>query len=223
MARDDVKQKYRIMQFIGRLNNVFIEINPYKVERRENLFGMDPIKCFENQTWAHQELIESLALYARPCKPLNVAEALYLLDNEIKSGYLIKKERFDKELMPIIKAYRDSEEKRKEAKRIIQNKIMLKEKDSLYTKDIAQYAFSYIVSNENMKMGENEWFDLFHLLVPVSYCDFVLADRRWFHFSKTTGICYPHIAKVYGPNNIEDFIADLRDAKGHGQGDSRSH
>jgi hypothetical protein len=76
----------------------------------------------------HHELIEALALYVRTCMPLNVAEALYLLNNEIKSGYLIKKELFDKELMPIIKAYRDSEEKRKEAKRIIQNKIMLKKK-----------------------------------------------------------------------------------------------
>jgi hypothetical protein len=52
VVRDDVKQKYRIMQFISRLNDAFIEINPYKVERRERLFGMDPIKCFENQTWA---------------------------------------------------------------------------------------------------------------------------------------------------------------------------
>lgn len=52
---------------------------------------MDPIKCFENQTWAYQEIIEALALYVRPCKLLNVTEVLYLLNDEIKSGYLIKK------------------------------------------------------------------------------------------------------------------------------------
>ncbi|MCK9217058.1 MAG: hypothetical protein M0P77_03955 [Firmicutes bacterium] len=210
VVRDDEKEKYEIMQFISRLNDAFIEMNPYKVEKRESLFGLDPIKCFENQTWAHQELIEALALYARPFKALNVAEALGILNHEIKRGYSIEKERFEEELMPIIKEYRDSKEKRKEAKRIIKNKIMLKEKDGLYTKGLVQYAFSYIVSNENMKMGNKEWFDLFHLLVPMSYCDFVLADRRWVHFSKTTGLCYPNIAKIYGPNNIGDFMISLK-------------
>jgi hypothetical protein len=61
-----------------------------------------------------------------------------------------------------------------------------------------------------MKMGNNEWRDVFNLIVPVSYCDFVLCDNRWRDFINTTGLKYPDIANVYSKKTLEQFLFDLK-------------
>jgi len=49
-----------------------------------------------------------------------------------------------------------------------------------------------------MKMSKySEWNDLFHLIVPVSYCDIVWVDKRWKTFLNQTGFSYPKIAMAF--------------------------
>ncbi len=48
---------------------------------------------------------------------------------------------------------------------------------------------------QDMKMGEAEWRDVLHLVVPVSYCQFTTLDSRWVEFIKQTGLTYPECRK----------------------------
>jgi len=50
----------------------------------------------------------------------------------------------------------------------------------------------------------SEWNDLFHLVVPVSYCDIVLMDKRWKTFMEQTGFSYPKIALTHDKRTIAD-------------------
>lgn len=211
VIRDDEKQKDEIAKFVSKLDDALIEINPYKVIKRERLSANNSDECFNNSAWAQQGLIEKLALYGRPLKPLNVAEIIYQLNDEIKCGLSIEVDFFEKKLMPLIKLCREIEEKKKAAKYHVGNKIKLKKIHMPYTEELIEYAINYIVSNEAMNMGEKEWRDLYHLIVPLAYCDFVLVDKRWVHFSKTTGLQYPDIAKVYTSNSVINFINELKD------------
>ena len=56
-------------------------------------------------------------------------------------------------------------------------------------------------------MSGNEWVDVFHLVVPVAYLDFVALDKRWIHFVRNhLPLSQPSIANVYGPGELESFI-----------------
>jgi hypothetical protein len=68
-------------------------------------------------------------------------------------------------------------------------------------------AFDFVIKNQNMKMREfGGWNDLFHVIVPVSYCDIVLIDGRWVTFISQTGFGYPDIAKVFSKRQLDDFF-----------------
>ena len=78
------------------------------------------------------------------------------------------------------------------------------------TREILQLALDFVVRNKNMKMSEySEWEDLFHLIVPVSYCDIVLVDRRCKAFLSQTGFSFPEIAMTFDKHTIEDFFKEI--------------
>ena len=64
-----------------------------------------------------------------------------------------------------------------------------------------------------MKMPNKEWCDIFHTIVPASYCNFLLIDKRWLNFIKSTGLNSPQIAKVYAQRNLSEFLKDLENWK----------
>lgn len=78
------------------------------------------------------------------------------------------------------------------------------------TRELFEMVIAFIVKNHSMKMKDiSEWNDIFHLIVPVAYCDIVLLDKRWLEFVKQTGLTAPGIAYVYDKRNIEDFFTTL--------------
>lgn len=78
------------------------------------------------------------------------------------------------------------------------------------TRELFEMVIAFIVKNQNMRMKDiSEWNDIFHLIVPVAYCDIVLLDRRWLEFVKQTGLTVPGIAYVYDKRTIEDFFTTL--------------
>jgi hypothetical protein len=78
------------------------------------------------------------------------------------------------------------------------------------TRELVQMAVQFVFKNTTMKMTEySEWQDIFHVIVPVSYCDLVLIDRRWRTFIAQTGFSYHQIAKVFDKSSLEDFFTTL--------------
>ena len=62
-------------------------------------------------------------------------------------------------------------------------------------------------------MPNKEWYDVCHTIVPAAYCDFLLIDKRWKNFIKSTGLEYPQMANVYTRRNLSDFLKDLENWK----------
>lgn len=78
------------------------------------------------------------------------------------------------------------------------------------TREISQMALDFVIRNKDMKMSKySEWGDLFHVIVPVSYCDVVLIDRRWKAFISQTDFSYPKIAKVFDKRSLEAFFQTI--------------
>lgn len=78
------------------------------------------------------------------------------------------------------------------------------------TRELWQMANDFIIRNKDMKMSRHsEWADLFHVIVPVAYCDAVLIDKRWKTFIAQTGFSSPLIAKVFDNKSLTDFFRQI--------------
>jgi hypothetical protein len=83
-----------------------------------------------------------------------------------------------------------------------------------YTRDIYRIFIDFCVVNKTMNMTPSEWLDAWNMIVPVSYSDFVLLDKRWCEFLKQNiKLTYPNIAKYYWANELDQFIEDLKKFK----------
>lgn len=209
VIRDDEEQKKAIYDFMVSVDDIAIGSNPFIVIDKENCIDGERDAFFYSYIWANQNLLREIGLSGRCFCPLKVAEALYQLVEEIKVLNKQFTTKFEDELMPMIIESRNCEKKLNEAKVKLKRKIAVKETYRPYTKKVYDYLINYLIANENMKMGESEWIDIFHLIVSTAYCDFVLADKRWTHVIKSTGLRYPNIANVYSPNDMEDFLCEL--------------
>jgi hypothetical protein len=75
------------------------------------------------------------------------------------------------------------------------------------TRELFTMALDFVMTNEQMKMAQySEWTDLFHVIVPVSYCDLVMIDKKWKTFINQTGFSFPHIAMVFDKKSSNDFF-----------------
>jgi hypothetical protein len=75
------------------------------------------------------------------------------------------------------------------------------------TRELFIMALGFVMTNKHMKMVRySEWTDLFHVVVPVSYCDLVMIDKRWKSFITQTRFSYPQIAKVFDKKSSNDFF-----------------
>lgn len=79
-----------------------------------------------------------------------------------------------------------------------------------YTQDILRCLNFFLVANETMKMTRAEWMDIFHMVVPVAYMNFVVLDKRWANFVRNhLPLRPPNIARVYRHGEIDIFLKDL--------------
>lgn len=211
--RTDEEQISSIIKFCEHIiNDAVIESNPLKVITREKQFT-DSRLLYESMPWTHTELIMILGLHGRQFKRLSVAETIYCLNAQIKSTGKKYDEKFENELFPQVRDIRNNQEKLHYAKKNNSKGIILKKDNFPYTTELYDYFLNFIVCNETMKMGNSEWRDLFHAIVPVSYCDFVLIDKRWVNCIKHTKISSPSIAKVYSRNALKEFFNDFKNYK----------
>ena len=55
-------------------------------------------------------------------------------------------------------------------------------------------------------MWNINWYDIFHLIVPIVYCDYVTLDKEWYDFIKTSGLSYYEIAHFYDKRHFKVFF-----------------
>ena len=134
------------------------------------------------------------------------------LKNEVPSRYAAIADHLHQHLTPMVerakrdtKALARAETKNRERK--------LGRTSAPYTQDILRCLNFFLVANETMKMTRNEWIDIFHMVVPVAYMDFMVLDKRWANFVRNhLPLRPPNIARVYSPGEIDLFLIDLASA-----------
>ena len=200
--RTDKKQIYQICDFLDSCDTFVIDMNSSRVIRKEQ----------KNQDFDYSIVISDedvLRLLGIFCyQPLtakfSITNLIKKISDELKKPI---ETDFSGALNPIIKTARDNVELLEAAKRRYKSKIQ--RTGPPYTEAIEKRCLDFITANKTMKMPESEWADVFHLIVPVSYCNFVLLDNRWTSFVNSLELEYPDIAKVYKKGQIEEFLNDL--------------
>ena len=155
------------------------------------------------------ELLDLIIKIHEPKDPLKISEIILAYQKDLKSGKILK-EDWEQCLFPIILRARNNTIALSNAKKRFRKR---KENANTYkfpcTEYLLESCIDYIVINENMKMPDKEWHDIFQTIVPVAYCDFVLIDKRWRNFVKSTDLNPSQISKVYTQRNLSEFLKDL--------------
>ena len=208
--RDDKNQVSKITNFVDLMDGVFIDFNPMKVIEKENKARRTSKIISKNSPSADLRLLEAHALYVHdPLKPFKISEVILALQEEMRNtGHVIEAD-FETGSLPVIERARNDSNALAKAKKRSNDKSRRIRTEFPYTQDLLSRFIDFVVINEAMRMPNKEWRDAFHVIVPVAYCDFVLIDSRWIAFIQSTGLTNPEIAKVYGGNNIEEFLSDL--------------
>ncbi|GAG64464.1 unnamed protein product [marine sediment metagenome] len=158
-------------------------------------------------------LLDSFIKIHKPENPLKVSEIFSAYQQDLENGKVLE-ENWEQSLFPIILRARNNTDSLSNAKkRFRKRKEKAKTCKFPCTEFLWESCIDYIAINENMKMPDKEWRDIFHTIVPVAYCDFVLIDKRWRNFVKSTGLNPPQIAKVYAQRNLSEFLRDLENWK----------
>ena len=158
-------------------------------------------------------LLDAFIKIHEPENPLKVSEFFSAYRQDLENGKVLE-ENWEQSLFPIIVRARNNINALSNAK-----KRFRKRKENANackfpcTKFLWDSCIDYLAINENMRMPDKEWRDIFHTIVPVAYCDFVLVDKKWLNFIKSTGLEYPQIAKVYAQRNLSEFLKDLENWK----------
>jgi hypothetical protein len=212
-AKEDNEQIKSIVSFIDSIDGILIDVNPNDVIEREKDYrkrGITQSPC------ADVNLLRACFLYAHdPLKPFKISELILKLHDKIKTLNYELEQHFEQDLFSIILRARADVKALARARKRSYKKIECQFPPC--TQQILSKCIDFIVLNQNMRMPDKEWCDVFHLITPVAYCDFVLADSRWTHFIRTLKLKKPCIAQVYSYNQIEKFLGDLKDyAQKHG-------
>jgi hypothetical protein len=158
-------------------------------------------------------LLDSFIKIHKPENPLKVSEIFIAYRQELESGKVLE-ENWEQSLFPnIVKARNNINFLSNAKKRFRKRKENANACKFPCTKFLWESCIDYIAINETMEMPDKEWYDVLHTIVPAAYCDFLLIDKRWLNFIKSTGLNYPQIAKVYDQRNLSEFLKDLENWK----------
>ena len=209
----DEKQVELILDMIKKINDCgLINIDPKQVISKENILIADPDSIFQvKNPSAELDLVGAYLMANNYPSQWHVSEMIKSIIGELPTKRLTKSnENFLDDMQRLLSIGRSDENHLKQVKDRF-NKV--KQKGPNYqaaTRELFQMALDFILKNENMKMLKySEWNDLFHLIVPVSYCDIVLMDKRWKTFINQTGFSFPKIAMSFDKKKISDFFKKI--------------
>lgn len=213
VRRSDGRQASSILNFVDLVDGVFIDFDPSRVIRREKRGrNVGKFTC-EDSPWADVQLLEHLLYTHDPLKPVRVSEVFLQLQREITDGTCVIQEDFERDLSPRITKARNDPVVFEKAKNRFRNGSKGIKARFPHTEYLFDRCIDFIVINKKMKMDDKEWRDVFHVIVPVAYCDFVLIDKRWIAFVQSTGLKYPEIARVYNQRKLKQFLKDLEKSR----------
>lgn len=194
---EDAAQIQRITEVMDALDFGFTRCDPSRVieleKERETPEGS---VFYDGHPIVDTDLLRILAIASDPLKTLKVSSILTSLKDEGSEGLKRSAAEIGVHADASIERARQEEEVLQRSKRRNKTKAQFRKKPP-FTSDILRWAVDFIVSNGTMKMGSNEWIDFFHAIVPISYLDFVLIDKRWSSFVRNNcPLKPPQIAKA---------------------------
>ena len=213
MAIDNQEQIKNIYKFIDSMGAAFLDFNFTRVIRKEKIYKKIRGPFLKISPAIDLGLLDSFIKIHKPENPLKVSEIFLAYRQDLENGKVLE-EDWEQSLFPIIVRARNDINALFNAKnRFRKRKENANTYKFPYTKFLMKTCFDYIIINENMKMPDKEWRDILHTIVPASYCDFLLIDKRWRSFIRSTGLEYPQIAKIYAQRNLSEFLKDLENWK----------
>jgi len=200
--QEQIQNLHKFIDLIGADKSAFLDFNFTRVIKKEKIYKkISPaIDC---------GLLDSFIKIHNPENPLKVSEIFLAYRQDLGTGKILN-EKWEEDLFPIVIRARNNINALSNAKKRFRRR---KENTNTYkfpcTEFLWKSCIDYIAINENMEMPNKEWYDVLHTIVPAAYCDFLLIDKRWLNFIKSTGLNYPQIAKVYDKRNLSEFLIDL--------------
>lgn len=189
----------------------FIESDPnvviglerqYEIEVGSGVFA-------ERHPAADHAVLNHLIKKKYPDTDLKMSELFTELLEEFPDRYHEQASHFAKTMNELVRKVRNSEAYLVKAKQRRRRKRP-ERSGPPYTEDILQRFLDYVVTSESLRMTRNDWMDMLHLIVPLSYLSSVLTDGRWVHFVRSElQLSSFNIAQVFGPREVDVFLAEI--------------
>jgi hypothetical protein len=197
----NIEMRNKLLSLIDAVDSVFIDIDPLNVVKTKTFYDRD------------------LATECEPkIYPLEIFRATSVIKQMEEDMGRFSQSRvydFEPELLPQLLEFRKNNKKMKTCKRRRESKrYAIKNSDpAVKVRAVFEACFDFIALNRDMRMGNAEWRDTFHIMVPACCCDFLLIDSRWTQCLNDAGLAYPDVAKVFNSRGIEKFLSELEEFK----------
>jgi hypothetical protein len=207
----DSSQVETILDMIGSIHDCgLINADPGVVIKKENALVADPSLIFEGRNPAAEVEIVAAHLKAHNHPPKwHVADVIRTVIPELPTTHLRQSNsEFVQDMERLLGVGRGDERQLRRAEKRFKSFKKAGPKYQRPTREVYAMALDFVMRNSRMKMSEySEWADLFHVIVPVSYCDVVVVDKRWKSFVSQTGFSYPDVAMVFDKRSLNRFFA----------------
>lgn len=207
----DLSQVEAILDMIGSVHDCgLINADPGVVIKKENALIADPSLIFEvRNPSAEVEIVAAHLMAHNHPSEWHVADVIRTVIPELPTKHLSQSNyEFVQDMERLLGVGRGDELHLRKAEKRFKSFKKAGPKYQRPTREVYAMAFDFVMRNSQMKMSEySEWADLFHVIVPVSYCDVVVVDKRWKSFISQTGFSYPNVAMVFDKRSLNKFIA----------------
>ncbi len=205
----DSSQVDTILNMISSINDCgLINIDPGVVITKENALITEPSLIFKvkNPSTELEIIAAYLMAHNYPVK-WHVADVVRTVIPELPTPSLSQSNlEFVKDMQSLLCVGRGDRSHIDRAEKRFKSLKKAGPKYQRPTREVYAMALDFVMRNCQMKMSEySEWTDLFHVVVPVSYCDIIMVDKRWKSFAVQTGFSYPDIAMVFDKKSLDEF------------------
>lgn len=209
----DTSQVEIILSMISEINDCgLINIDFRKVILKEDILVKDPsaINSIGNPS-AQIDIVTTFITAQNYPDQWHVSDILKNILSNLPDNFMVKRnQEFLKNMENLIALGRGSEKYLKKAANNYNTTKKNGPEFETATRELLTLAFYFVMRNTNMQMKKySEWADIFHVIVPVAYCDIVLVDKRWKTFINQTGYKHPTIAKTFTKKTIENFLTTI--------------
>jgi len=214
----DSSQVEAILSMINSIPDCgLINIDPKVVITKENAIISDPSFIFEvKNPSAEVEIVAAHIMAHNYPNEWHVSDIIRSVITELPSKTLFRSNsEFVQDMQHLLSVGRSDKDHLLKAEQRFKSFKKAGPKYERPTREIFSMSLDFVMRNSQMKMAEySEWTDLFHVIVPVSYCDIVLVDKRWKSFITQTGYSYPDIAMAFDKKSLNEFFTAIETWKG---------